>query len=363
MVPESGISAVWKGRGSAPAVAGHPAGDGALRLLYSPAHAPVVGRHAMIELGVVMDPIGSIHVKKDSTFAMLLEAQRRGWSIRYLEQSDLFLRDGQGYGRMRRLTVRDDPGDWFELQAPEIGPLSQLNAIMMRKDPPFDMEYIYTTYLLERAQTWVINAPQALRDANEKLYTAWFPQCCPPTLVTRDGAHIREFLAEQGEIVLKPLGGMGGTSVFRLGAGDLNTGVIIETLTGHGARFAMAQRFLPEISAGDKRILLIDGEPVPYALARVPAPGEARGNLAAGGRGVGQPLSVRDRWICAEVGPALRAKGLLFVGLDVIGDFLTEINVTSPTCIRELDQQFGLNIAGKLLDRVEAGLNAGHAHG
>lgn len=313
-----------------------------------------------IRLGVVMDPIASIKIKKDSTFAMLLEAQARGWAIEYLEQGDLFLRDGRSYGRMRRLAVRDDPQGWFTLSEQRIAPLDSLQVILMRKDPPFDMEYVYTTYLLERAEAagvLVVNRPAGLRDANEKLYTAWFPQCCPPTLVTRDADRIRAFLEEQGEIVLKPLDSMGGTSVFRIGHGDPNTNVIIETLTGRDTRFVVTQRFLPEIQAGDKRILMVDGEPVPYALARIPAPGEFRGNLAAGGRGEGVPLSARDRWICAEVGPALREKGLMFVGLDVIGDYLTEINVTSPTCIRELDALYGLNIAGLLLDSIEARLS------
>ena len=229
----------------------------------------------------------------------------------------------------------------------------------MRKDPPFDTEYVYATYLLERAAvagTLVVNAPDALRDVNEKAYTAWFPQCCAPTLVTRDIARLRAFVAEHREAVLKPLSGMGGASIFRVATGDPNTSVIAETLTANGTQFAMAQRFIPEISAGDKRILLVDGLPVPYAFARIPAAGESRGNLAAGGRGEGVPLSTRDRWICDQVGPALRAKGLLFVGLDVIGDFLTEINVTSPTCVRELDAAYGLNIAGALFDAIEARL-------
>lgn len=312
-----------------------------------------------VQLGVVMDPIESINIKKDSTFAMLLAAQARGWTIQYLEQGDLFLRDGRPYGHMRQLSVRDHSPHWFERDEPHIHPLDSLNVILMRKDPPFDMEYVYSTYLLERAQengTLVVNRPDSLRNANEKLYTAWFPQCCAPTLVSREAAQIKAFLDEQGDIVLKPLGGMGGASVFRLSAGDLNTNVIIETLTDHGQRFAMAQRFLPEIAKGDKRILMIDGEPVPYALARIPAPGESRGNLAAGGRGEGVELTDRDRWICQQVGPALRERGLIFVGLDVIGDYLTEINVTSPTCIRELDAIYGLDIAGQLMDCIESKL-------
>jgi glutathione synthase len=311
----------------------------------------------MLRLGILMDPIGSIKVKKDSSFAMLLAAQKRGWELLYMEQADLFLRDGRVYAHLRKLRVQDDPKNWFELEAPHTEALEKLDILLMRKDPPFDMEYIYTTHLLDRAEAegvLVVNKPASLRDCNEKLYTAWFPDCCAPTLVTRSHAQLREFLVEHGDIVMKPLHGMGGESIFRVRADDPNTGVILETLTEHGQRFAMAQRFIPEISAGDKRILMIDGEPVPYALARIPAKGESRGNLAAGGRGEGVELSARDRWICEEIGPALRARGLTFVGLDVIGDYLTEINVTSPTCIRELDKIYGLDIAGQLMDCLAA---------
>lgn len=318
----------------------------------------------MINLGVVMDPIGSIKIKKDSTFALLLEAQARGWSIRYMEQADLFLRDGHAGARGRALRLFDDAQRWFEWGEESTGALSDLDVILMRKDPPFDMEYVYTTYLLERAEdtgVLVVNRPRSLRDANEKLYTSWFPQCTPPTLVTRSAGRIREFFAEQGDIVLKPLGGMGGQSIFHLRRGDSNVNVVIETLTANESRYAMAQRFIPEIAQGDKRILMIDGEPVPFALARVPAPGEFRGNLAVGGTGVGVPLSERDRWICAQVGPALREKGLLFVGLDVIGDYLTEINVTSPTCIRELDRLYNLNISATILNAVEAKISHARA--
>jgi len=313
-----------------------------------------------ISLGVVMDPIASIKIKKDSTFAMLLEAQRRGWKIWYLEQADLFLANGSAQARMRRLEVADDPHQWFRFQGERTIPLDALDVILMRKDPPFDMEYVYTTYLLEQAErsgVLVVNRPQSLRDANEKLFTAWFPQCCPPTLVTRDHQRLLDFIGEQGDAILKPLDGMGGASIFRVAAGDSNRKVIIETLTGHGRRFIMAQRYIPEITEGDKRILMVAGEPVPYALARIPAADDHRGNLAAGGTGVGIPLSERDRWIAAEVGPTLKKKGVLFAGLDVIGDFLTEINVTSPTCIRELDAQFQLNIAGILMDRIAETLN------
>jgi len=307
----------------------------------------------MIKLGIVMDPIHTINIKKDSSFAMLLAAQARGWRLFYMTPDDLVLRDGEPYANMRTLTVRDDPEGWFTLSDASLQALRVLDIILMRKDPPFDMEYIYTTYLLERAEeagVLVVNRPRSLRDANEKLYTAWFPQCCPSTLVTRSRRGFREFLAEQGDIILKPLDGMGGASVFRVRAGDPNTNVILETLTRHGRCFAMAQQFIPEIRDGDKRILVLDGEPIPYALARIPPAGETRGNLAVGGQGIGVALRERDRWICKEVGPTLRDKGLLFVGLDVIGDYLTEINVTSPTCIRELDARYGLDIGGELMD-------------
>ena len=318
-----------------------------------------------ISLGIVMDPIATIKVSKDSSFAMLLAAQARGWQLWYMEINDLWLRDGKAYATMRPLQVRDDLQNWFTLGPAQAAPLQQLAVILMRKDPPVDLEYIMTTYLLEQAEaagTLVINRPQSLRDANEKLYTAWFPQCCVPTLVTRRITDLRAFLQEQGEIILKPLNSMGGTAIFRLAQGDLNTSVIIETLTQQERRLVMAQRFIPAITTqGDKRILLINGEPIPYALARIPAVGETRGNLAAGGRGEGVPLSERDYWICAQVGPTLRDKGLLFVGLDVIGDYLTEINVTSPTCLRQLDKLYELDIAGQLLTVIEAKLKVGSA--
>jgi glutathione synthase len=303
-----------------------------------------------------MDPISTIKIAKDSTFAMLLEAQRRGWDLWYMEQPDLQLLNGVPSATMRRLRVTDDPAGWFEFEEVQEGPLGELDALLMRKDPPFDMEYVYTTYLLEQAEArgcLVVNRPAALRDANEKLYTAWFPACCPPTLVARREITLRAFLAEHGDIIVKPLGGMGGASVFRVTDTDPNTGVILETLTDHGRRYAMAQKFIPEISAGDKRILVVGGEAVPYALARVPKSGETRGNLAAGGTGHGVPLSERDRWIVAQVAPRLVEAGILFAGLDVIGDYLTEINVTSPTCIRELDAIYNLNISGILMDRIE----------
>jgi glutathione synthetase, prokaryotic len=309
-----------------------------------------------LSLGIVMDPIESITVRKDSSFAMLLEAQRRGWRIHYMEMDGLSLHDRGPVGHMRPLEVRDDPADWFTLDAEVTRPLETLDVILMRKDPPFDMEYIYATYLLEQAAargTLVVNHPRALRDANEKLYTAWFPQCTPPTLVTRRHADLLEFLHRHRDVILKPLGGMGGESIFRLRQGDPNTSVILETMTARQSRYIMAQRFIPEISEGDKRILVVDGEAVPWALARIPQPGETRGNLAAGGTARGVPLSERDRWIVKQVAPRLREAGILFAGLDVIGDYLTEINVTSPTCIRELDRLYDLNISGMLMDRIE----------
>ncbi|MBE0438741.1 MAG: glutathione synthase [Gammaproteobacteria bacterium] len=311
-------------------------------------------------IGIVMDPISAINIKKDSSFAMLLAAQAKGWSLFYMEQQDIFLDQGMVSAQMTPLTVKQDPQNWYSLGEPQTKPLSDLDAILMRKDPPFDMEYIYSTYLLEQAQAsgvLIINNPQSLRDANEKLFTAWFPQCCPPTLVTRKASLIRQFHQQHHDIILKPLDGMGGASIFRVKHDDPNFSVIIETLTEHGQKSVMAQKFIPDIVDGDKRILMIDGEPVDYALARIPAQGETRGNLAAGGRAQGRPLTDRDRWICSQVGPVLREKGLIFVGLDVIGDYLTEINVTSPTCIRELDAQFNLTIAGDLINSIERHLS------
>lgn len=314
----------------------------------------------VIKIGIIMDPIRSITPYKDTTLAMMLEAQRRGWHLHYMEQPDLYMRDGKVFARHRLLKVRDDNADWFDFTGDGVAPLTDLDLVLMRKDPPVDDEYLYTTYLLQVAESrglLVVNRPQALREVNEKLYTAWFPHCTAPTLVASEPAVIREFLDEQGDIILKPLNMMGGASIFRLRTGDPNIGVILETMTRHGSRPAMAQRYLPQIVDGDKRILMIDGEPLDYALARIPSPGETRGNLAAGGRGEGVPLTEHDRWIAAQVGPRLRELGLLFVGLDVIGDYLTEINVTSPTCVRELDAIYGLNIAGQLLDCLEARLS------
>ena len=314
-----------------------------------------------IRVGVVMDPVGSIIVKKDTTLAMMLAAQRRGWELRYMELGDLFVRDGAAHARMRSIDVRDDPNDWYTLGEPRTGPLASLDVILMRKDPPFDMEFVYATYILERAEAagvLVVNRPRSLRDANEKMFTAWFPQCCPPTLVTREHARMHAFLDEHGDIIVKPLDGMGGMSIFRVQAGDPNANVIFETLTHRQTRYAMCQRYIPEIGEGDKRVLLIDGEPIGYALARVPAGGDARGNLAAGAEAVGMEITPRMREIASEVGPVLREKGLLFVGLDVIGDRLTEINVTSPTCVREIDAAFGVDIAGDLMRAIAARLAA-----
>ena len=312
-----------------------------------------------IKLGMVMDSIDHINIKKDTSFAMLLEAQVRCWELHYMELNDLFLRNGRAYARTRTLTVQRNAQQWYRFIGEQDIPLDQLDVIIMRKDPPFDQEYIYATYLLERAESmgvYVVNKPQSLRDANEKLFTAWFPQCCAETLVAREPARIRSFLHEQGEIILKPLDGMGGTSIFHLRKDDPNLSVILETMTQYNSRYVMAQKYIPEIKDGDKRILMINGEAVPYALARIPAQGETRGNLAAGGRAEGRELTEQDCWIASQIGPTLREKGLIFVGLDVIGDKLTEINVTSPTCVQELDQQFGLNIAGTLMDHIEINL-------
>ncbi|MGP3790177.1 glutathione synthase [Pseudomonas sp. B392_1p] len=314
-----------------------------------------------VRLGIVMDPIAGIAFKKDSSLAMLLAAQARGWSLFYMEQQDLYQLGSQARGRMRPLRVFNDPEHWFELDAETDEPLGELDVILMRKDPPFNGEYVYATYLLELAEqagALVVNRPQSLRDCNEKFFATQFPQCTPPTLVSRRSDILREFAREHRDIILKPLDEMGGASIFRHREGDPNLSVILETLTDHGARQIMAQRYIPEIKAGDKRILMIDGEPVPYCLARIPAAGETRGNLAAGGRGEARPLSDRDREIAAIVGPHLRARGLLFVGLDVIGDYLTEINITSPTCIREIDNAYGTRIGEQLMDAIEAKLRA-----
>jgi len=308
-------------------------------------------------LAVLMDAIDRINSKKDSTFAMLLEAQRRGYRLFYMTQGDLAVRDSAPWARLAPLNVRDNPNDYYTLGTAQWCDLREMDVILARKDPPFDSQFLYDTMVLELAEiagVLVVNRPQALRDANEKLFSLHFPQCIPPTLIARNANELKRFVAEHNEVVLKPLDGMGGQSIFRSHHGDTNLNVILETLTHNGQQFTVVQKFIPEISAGDKRILLIDGEPIPYALARIPQGDDFRGNLARGGQGVGVPISERDRWIAAEVAPELKRRGMLFVGLDVIGDFLTEINVTSPTCIRELDAQFGLNIAGNLFDCIEA---------
>jgi glutathione synthase len=315
-----------------------------------------------VRCAVVMDPIAHIKPAKDSTLAMLQAAQGRGWQLWYLEQSDLSLRDGRAVGRARPLQVHDDPARWFTLGAPESMPLASMHVVLMRKDPPFDMEYIYTTYILERAElagSLIVNGPQGLRDMNEKVFTAWFAQCCAPTLITRDMQDMAAFAREHGRVVVKPLHGMGGRSIFVVDQGDKNMSVVFETLTDYGQRYAIVQRYLPEIvTGGDSRVLLVDGEPIPFALARIPAAHDNRGNLAAGARGVGRPLNERDRWLAAEIGPKLRDAGMLFVGLDVIGGFVTEINVTSPTGIREIDKQCGTDIAGTLIAAIERRLAA-----
>jgi glutathione synthase len=314
-----------------------------------------------IKVGIVMDPIESINFKKDSSLAMLWAAQQKGWELYYMEQQHLYSRDGQVLAAMAPLSVAMDPANWFSRGEYSNRPLAELDVILMRKDPPFNNEYVYSSHLLEQAEkqgVLVVNPPQQLRDFNEKLFATHFPQCCPPVLVTRRDDLLRQFHAEHRDVIFKPLDGMGGSQIYRIQDDGVNLGVIIETLTRDGAETIMAQKYIPEIVNGDKRILMIDGEPVPYALARIPMAGETRGNLAAGGTGEGRELTPRDRWICEQVGPTLRAQGLLFVGLDVIGDYLTEINVTSPTCIRELDNQFGLDIGMQLMDAIERKLKA-----
>ena len=313
-----------------------------------------------LDVVVVMDPIGAIKIAKDTTFAMLLEAQRRGHRLLYVLPGGLSLRDGKARALAAPLEVKEDKRDWFSLgQAGELE-FGRGQVVLMRKDPPFDDQFLYDTQILSIAQAagvLVVNDPQGLRDYNEKLGALLFPQCCPPTLVSRDKAALKAFVAEHGEAVLKPLDGMGGRSIFRARAGDSNLNVILETLVGDG-NLTLAQRFIPGITDGDKRVLLVDGVPVDYVLARIPQGDEFRGNLAAGGRGEGRPISARDRWIAEQVAPEMKRRGMLFVGLDVIGDYLTEVNVTSPTCVRELDAQFGLNIAGLLFDAIERKLAA-----
>lgn len=303
-----------------------------------------------------MDPVADINTRKDSTFAMMLEAQRRGHELRYMEPGDLWVDGGEPRASWRSITVRDDPSDWFSLGPENESPLAELDLLLMRRDPPFDMDYIQLTYALELAEdagVFVINRPQGLRDANEKFYITHFTQCCVPFAIARQAERLRAFAEAHGQCVVKPLDGMGGESIFQLNPGDQNLKVILESITRHDQELVMVQKYIPEITEGDKRILLIDGEPVPFALARVPSADDFRGNLAKGGTGKAVPLSDRDRWICDQVAPALREKGILFAGLDVIGDWLTEINVTSPTGIRELDTAHDLNIAGLLFDAAD----------
>lgn len=310
----------------------------------------------MIKLGIVMDPITAINIKKDSSFAMLLQAQRRGYQLHYMEMADLYLSDGEARARTRMITVAQNDEQWYQFGASQDIALADLNVILMRKDPPFDTEYIYATYILQRAEekgTLIVNKPQSLRDCNEKLFTAWFADLTPQTLVTRDKARLNAFREKHGDIILKPLDGMGGESVFRVKAGDANFTVITEMLTRLGSRYCMAQKYLPAIKDGDKRVLVVDGEPVPYCLARIPQGGETRGNLAAGGRGEPRPLSDHDWEIARQVAPVLKDKGLIFVGLDIIGDRLTEINVTSPTCVCEIEAAWPVSITAMLMDAIE----------
>jgi glutathione synthase len=314
-----------------------------------------------VRLVVIMDPIEAIKPAKDSTLAILIAAQARGWELFYAEQKDLYLRDGVAWGRLAPLQVFDDLRTWFTRGESAAAKLGDYDVILMRKDPPFDMEFIYSTYILDRAAEQgarVINRPQGLRDMNEKVYTAWFPECCAPTLVTRDMHDMSEFLREHGRAVCKPLDGMGGRSIFVLEQGDKNRNVVFETLTDYGRRYAIVQRYLPEIvTAGDCRVILVDGEPVPFALQRMPMADDNRGNLAAGARAESRPLNDRDRWLCSIIGPKLKAAGMVFVGLDVIGDYVTEINVTSPTGIRELNKKHGVDIGGMLITAISRNLD------
>jgi glutathione synthase len=311
---------------------------------------------------VVMDPIEAINPAKDSTLAILLAAKARGCELFYAQLKDLYLRDGVAYARLTQLEVFADSTAWFKYGPAQVAKLGDFDVILMRKDPPFDTEYIYSTYILERAElagALVCNRPQGLRDMNEKVYTAWFPQCCAPTLITRNMNDMGEFLREHGKAVCKPLDGMGGRSIFVLEQGDKNRNVVFETLTGYGTRYCIVQRYLPQIvTSGDCRIILVDGEPVPFALQRMPSPTDNRGNLAAGATAESRPLNDRDRWLCGQIGPKLRAAGMLFVGLDVIGDYVTEINVTSPTGIRELNKKHDVDIGGMLMHAILRTLRA-----
>lgn len=327
-----------------------------MAILNKEATTNYLGINMTIKLGIVMDPISQVNVKKDSSMAMMFEAQKRGYEIYYMEMKDLYLDRGQCRASANIIKVFDDPLHWYELEEANDIAVSKLDAVLMRKDPPFDTEFIYATYMLERAEvegTLIVNRPQSLRDCNEKLFTAWFADLTPRTLVTRSNKLIRDFHKEEKDIIIKPLDGMGGSSIFRIGPNDPNVGVILETLTDHGNQYAMVQEYMPEIVDGDKRILIVNGEPMPYCLARIPAQGETRGNLAAGGRGEARPLTPTDKLIAETIGPELKKRGLYFVGLDVIGDKVTEINVTSPTCIREIEAAYPINISGKLMDAIE----------
>jgi len=314
-----------------------------------------------IKIGIVMDPLTSINIKKDSSFAMMLAAQKIGWEIHTIYQSDLYTDNDKPRAHSRITRVQDNPEHWFDFTSEQDIDLASLDVIVMRKDPPFDIEYIASTYILQLAEqlgTLIVNRPASLRDNNEKMFITQFPQCCTPFMVSRSKARLRDFVLQrsqqaQQDVILKPLDGMGGASIYRVNPQDPNLSIILETVSEHETRMVMAQQFIPEITEGDKRVLLIDGEAVPYALARVPASGETRGNLAAGGTGIGVELSARDRWICQQVSPVLKQQGILFAGIDIIGDYLTEINITSPTCIRELDQIYSLDIAGDLMRCIE----------
>ncbi|MDG1306667.1 MAG: glutathione synthase [Porticoccaceae bacterium] len=310
-------------------------------------------------LGVIMDPIQLISFKKDSSLAILLAAQKKGYELYYMTQQDLFLENGEPMAKLTPLRVFDNPNKWFELGESRDAALEEMDVLLMRKDPPFDSEFIYSTYILEAAEqrgSLVVNKPQSLRDCNEKVFATQFPQCTPPLLVSRDQERLKMFLAEHGDVVYKPLDGMGGTSIFRVSEGDQNLNVILETLTSYGQQTIMAQKYLPEITLGDKRILVVDGKVIPFCLARIPTGSDFRGNLAAGGRGVVQPLSERDQWIAQQVATTLKERGLIFVGLDIIGDYLTEINVTSPTCIREIDNAENTQIGEQLIAAIEVRL-------
>jgi len=318
-----------------------------------------------IKLGIIMDPLPLINIKKDSSFAMMLAAQKLGWEIHTIDQPELYTKNEIPWARSRITQVKDDASHWFDFTSEQDIELASLDAILMRKDPPFDIEYIASTYILQLAEqlgTLVVNKPASLRDNNEKMFITQFPQCCTPFMVSRSKKRLRDFVVErfqsaQQDVILKPLDGMGGTSIYRVNPQDPNLSVILETVSENETRTVMAQQFIPEITKGDKRVLLIDGEAVPYALARIPATGETRGNLAAGGTGIGVELSERDRWICQQVGPVLKQQGILFAGIDIIGDYLTEINITSPTCIRELDQIYSLDIAGDLMQCIKKHLS------